>query len=226
MVSIILNTINRYELTKFCVGNALRHAGSKYELLVCDNGSTDSRVVKYIESLNPSYFRKNKGNEGNNQMYNHLIKQTDKDVCIIDNDIALPQGWLAELIRMKDRLEKPGVLGIWCVEKFPEVENGVRPIPRVYGTRYIPRELINTIGYFCEEYGLYGLGDTDYDVRSHLAGFTNAYSANFTSSHLGDDIGERTSYRKMKTDQLKKYSKKLEENLINYRNGTCPLYRK
>ena len=74
MISILLLTIDRYELTKQCVGDALKKAGVEYELLVCDNGSKDKRTIEYIESLNPSYFRKNDENLGIGIMYNHLIR--------------------------------------------------------------------------------------------------------------------------------------------------------
>ena len=47
LVSLLLNTIDRYDLTVKCIGGALANCGySPIELLVCDNGSKDQRVIE------------------------------------------------------------------------------------------------------------------------------------------------------------------------------------
>lgn len=192
LVSILLLTIDRYELTKQCVGKALEEAGIKYELLVCDNGSKDKRTIEYIESLKPAYFRKNKENLGIGAMYNHMMtKAKGAYFCIIDNDIELPKNWLKDAV--EDYGDIDGIIGFKCVEgNNPEY---------VYGTKFFSRLRYEEIGGFDTKFGLYGLEDGDLNKRMIKAGYINGYIGE--SVHLGVGEHDEGEYRKMKDEALK-----------------------
>jgi glycosyltransferase involved in cell wall biosynthesis len=193
MVSILLLTIDRYELTKQCVGNALNNAGTDYELLVVDNGSKDERVIKYIESLKPVYFRKNKKNLGIGCMYNHLSEKAKGEyLCIIDNDIELPNNWLKNAVN--EYKETDGLLGFKCVEG---PNNSY-----VYGTKFISKKKFNEVGKFDEKFGLYGIEDSDLNRKLIDKGLTNRYIG--SSVHLGVGENDTGEYRKMKDEALRK----------------------
>ena len=193
MVSILLLTIDRYELTKQCVGKALKEAGTDYELLVCDNGSKDKRTIKYIESLKPAYFRKNEENLGIGVMYNHLAEKAKGEfICIMDNDIELPKNWLKDAVEDYD--EDDGIIGWQCVEGLSQ--------QYVYGTKFMSKAKFNEVGGFDEKFGLYGLEDTDLNKKMINHGYINNYIGE--SKHLGVDENDSGEYRKMKDEALKK----------------------
>lgn len=225
-VSILLNTIDRYELTQQCVGHALDHTGyDDWELLVCDNGSQDNRTIEYIESLHPVYFRKNGQNQGNYQMLNQLLLRANGDAfCVIDNDIMLPNQWLGQLVDYNQGIPQSGVSGIQCVVKngVPMQINGIEVWGvngAIFGTKFFSRYLLDTIGYFCEDYGFYGLGDSDFGMRAKFAGFANYYLPDMKSQHLGVDEHDAGRYRQMKDKQMKQSRGKLGINLQRYKAG-------
>jgi len=191
MISILLLTIDRYELTKKCVGKALEEAGADYELLVCDNGSKDKRTLDYINSLKPVYFRKNFKNKGIGCMYNFLATKAKGDfICIIDNDIELPSNWLKDAV--ESYKENDGILGWKCVEG-PNKDY-------VYGTKFLSKKRFDEMNGFDEKYGLYGLEDSDLNKRIVEAGYVNRYVGN--SIHLGVGEHDQGEYRKMKDKAL------------------------
>jgi GT2 family glycosyltransferase len=225
-ISILLNTIDRYELTKQCLTAALDRANyDNYELLVCDNGSTDQRVISLVESFQPVYFRQNPKNEGNYQMLNQLMLRADGDAfCVIDNDIMLPESWLFELVRLHEIIPDSGVSGIECVVKNGQEaviagQNVLQTAGAVFGLKFFSKALVDAIGYFCEDYGTYGLGDTDFGMRAQYAGYENYYLAGMKSEHRGVGQYDSGEYRKHKTENIKQHQKVLGKNLRRYRAG-------
>lgn len=191
--SILLLTIDRFELTKKCVGSALQNAGADWELLVCDNGSSDRRVIEYIQSLSPQVHILNKENLGIGRMYNILFSFVRGEyICIIDNDIELPSNWLKDCVNAYTN--KTGMLGFKCVPVLDRPD-------WVFGTKFFSTQRQKEIGSFIE-LSLYGIEDSNYNIRMIQNGYENKYIGE--SKHLGtgeDDTGE---YREMKNREIKK----------------------
>lgn len=210
MVSILLCTIDRYDLTVKCVGKALATAGYAYELLSVDNGSTDMRVVDYVASLNPAYHRLNSMNEGYAPMLNQmLLRAKGEYLCVIDNDIELPEAWLRLLVEANQKIVNSGISGIHCICDLLGVteENGVRVhFQGPYGIKFFNRAVLDKIGYYWEEYSPYGNEDVEMHIRVKMAGFRSYYLAGYTSVHHGNDVGEQSAYRKMKWASLERAS--------------------
>lgn len=225
LVSILLNTIDRWDLTVQCIGTALATAGYPFELLVCDNGSTDQRVIDFILRLKPAYFRQNATNEGCAQMHNQMLLRAKGDYfCLLDNDIAMPPGWLAALVEAYERVSNSGVIGIHSLMELHdqrilraaelilrEGDNApcyvIRPAmpPKedaIFGNRMFGCEVLEKVGYFSEEFGVYGLVDNHYNSRVYASGFINYYIDSHLGQHLGDDVGEASEYRAMKWRSL------------------------
>lgn len=231
IVSILLNTIDRYDLTVKCIGPALETAGYPFELLVCDNGSKDQRTIDYVKSLNPAYLRLNETNEGCGQMHNQmLLRAKGKWFCLLDNDIEIKNhGWLRALVETYEAVPNSGVIGIHsdmlCPEKHAPVDaNGVRifeAVPpkedAVFGTRLFGRAVLEKVGFFCEEYGPYGLVDNEYNSRVHLSGFRNYYIDWPSCYHHGMDVAEQSAYRRMKDESMRQSGVRLVENMKRYR---------
>jgi glycosyltransferase involved in cell wall biosynthesis len=240
LVSLLLNTIDRYDLTVRCVGGALANCGySPVELLVCDNGSRDYRVTDWLLKLNSAYLRINEKNEGCAQMHNQmLLRAAGQYFCLLDNDIELYPGWLSDLVdsyrRMEDAyiagiVRPPGIAAIYTTGLSPEqhpadcLPGGMvfhpAPPPKqdaAFGTRLFDRVVLGRVGYFCEDYGTYGLCDNEYNSRVYSSGFINYYIDGPPANHLGVDVGENSEYRRMKDESLRIAAPKLNANLKRY----------
>ncbi len=230
LVSILLNTIDRFDLTVRCIGGALADCSCKYELLVCDNGSSDRRVVDYVKTL-PGlvYHRLNESNEGCAQMHNQMLLRAKGDYfCLLDNDIELWNGWLDKLVEVYETVELSGIAAIHTTNLSPEQHpaenlNGIVVHPAtppkedaVFGTRLFDRSVLKKVGYFCEDYGPYGLCDNEYNSRVYHSGFVNYYLDGPSAMHLGDDVGESSEYRRMKDESLRVASPKFLDNVRRY----------
>jgi glycosyltransferase involved in cell wall biosynthesis len=211
LVSILMNVIDRFELTQRCVDHALAHTGyGEWELLVCDNGSKDERVIEYERGLSPAYLRLNRENRGNYQMLNQLLLRARGELfCVIDPDIMLPREWLGKLVMANVKIPESGVSGIYTVGRdkgAPITLHGVTVNKRkgaVFGTKLWSRQAFEDVGFFCEEYGPYGLGDSDYGLRMVAVGRVNYYLPGLKADHLGGDVGQNSEYRKVKDRSLK-----------------------
>jgi len=226
LVSLLLLTIDRYDMMQMCIDQALRFTGldpAEVELLVCDNGSQDKRTIEYIAKLNPAYHRLNEKNEGIAAMYNQLMLRAKGEyMCVIDNDILLPNFWLNRLVEYARLIPDTGISGLHCVEGlWPMVITEPNKIQvhygSVFGTKFLTRKLVERVGYFNEEYFPYGFEDADYGERARQAGLYTYYIPQMGSQHVGWDTGNGTPYRKMKDDAMVVNCPKLGVNLDKYR---------
>lgn len=228
LTSILLCTIDRYDLTVQCVGSALAEAsknfGTSFELLHVDNGSVDKRVPEYIAEFNPVYQRLNTDNQGYAPMLNQMLLRAAGDyLCVIDNDILLPPNWLEEMIHANLRIADSGVSSYHCVQDLPAPEyfNGVEVHFResVFGVKFYSRAVIEKIGYYLDEYSPYGNEDVDFNLRCHMAGLKNYYiGGGLRAKHLGDDCASQSPYRQMKWASLKQASLVLDRQSAYYRD--------
>jgi glycosyltransferase involved in cell wall biosynthesis len=209
MVSILLLTLDRLEHTKKYVPQALETAGTPYELLVCDNGSSDPGVNEFIKTLNPKLHIRNHENKGVYTGLNSLLQWATGDYFVkIDNDIELPNNWLKLFTDTYKRIPNAGMAGIHTVELLPDpqVVNGVtiHPSGKTYGTMFWSKKVFDKVGFFNEKFNPYGLGDSEYMVRIEKSGFMNFYLHNVSAVHRGFDGGSPTPYRKMKSASCSK----------------------
>jgi len=232
-VTIVLNVWGgdalRMDITRECLLGAFENAGYQdYEVLACDNGSHNKELHDLVRSLpNLVYFKINKENRGNYQALNQsLLRATSDSFCVIDPDIELPKNWLVELVRHNQAIENSGVSGIHTVAGAGKLQEhaGLKVMARmpggIFGTKFWNRRLMNEIGYFCEDYGIYGFGDADFSKRARLAGFLNYYIEGLSAKHLGHDVGQKNEFRQIKDRELKNSKKaSLTRNSIRYREG-------
>jgi len=218
MVSVLLCTIDRYDITTQCVGPSLACCGEEYELLCVDNGSSDRRVVDYIQTLKPVYHSLNKVNEGYAKMMNQMLLRAEGEfLCVIDNDILLPEDWLMYLVRANKAIPESGVSGIHCLGEIPltEVRNGVSicPLQHPLGIKFFSRRLLNRIGYFDEEFNPYGHEDIAYHLRAQCAGCINYY-VRLGAKHMGEVGSVSPEY-----DEMKRASAERGHALLQMRAG-------
>lgn len=215
MISLLGLTWDRLEVTKHVFTHNLENAGvprEEMELLVCDNGSTDPKVHEFVETLNPVYHRINSKNEGIGHSLNQLYLRSKGDIIVtFSNDIELPNGWAMIAKEYLAAVPNCGIAGFdWGHDSLPAITTqfGVKAhwlnptLNRVFGTWILKRKVIEEIGFFCEDYGPYGIEDTDFNERVNLAGFHSFYMPGVISNHLVNDVGQDTEYRKMKDVSL------------------------
>lgn len=157
-----------------------------------------------------------------------LDNTTNYDAIITcANDIVMPSNWLYEMVTYANAISETGMCGIHCVEdKANAIErNGkmICPTFTAFGNVLIPRKVIDTIGYFNEDYDPYGMQDADFAYRLNKTGFINYYIPHLSSNHIGHDVGQNTEYRRMKDEGLaiadekwKKWTKHYDETQNYY----------
>src|ERR1035437_9771180 len=96
LVSICVVTMDRFELLRQCLVPSLTKAGTPFELLWWDNGSTDHRVNNCMYLLpNLAYARESTTNIGFAPAVNQLLLRSGGEyLCVLDPDMEMPEGWL------------------------------------------------------------------------------------------------------------------------------------
>lgn len=224
-------TIDRFEITKKCWEMNVSNCGfpvEDLEFLVCDNGSTDRRIVEYFRPI-AHYHRVNSGNEGCNKAFNQLYLRSHGDhIVLAGNDIEMPFGWLRTAVDMLAKVMSPGICGFdWGHGGVPPLSerNGVSAhwcnaiLNRVFGTWIMKRQLVEVLGLFHEGYGPYGIEDSDFNERVNRAGFNSFYVPGSKSSHVGGDVGEDSKYRKLKDESLRRNAEMFSDRLSRIAEG-------
>lgn len=223
-VSILLLTIDRYDETRYWVKKALDNAGYPYDLCCADNGSQDKRVIDLVASWNPKVHLLQGFNKGTTQSLNELILLNDSDAYVfIGNDIEMPNDWLKTLVEYAKSIPESGVIGInWRPVEYEKEKIGkliIQKTDRVFGTMFITKKVRNLVGKFCEDYGTYGLWDSDYSIRCEYAGLKNYYINELKSEHRCNDFESESDYRKMKNASISKAQPIFIANVEKYKQG-------
>lgn len=223
-VTILLLCINRSRMTKHYIEDAMRKANYPFELAISDNGSTEPEIFEWCEAQNAKVYFKNGYNYGTAQSLNRMIEANPSDYyAFLGNDIELPNNWLKEMVELAEAIPEHGVIGCdWRSLQYETKEiNGKQfwDTTNVFGDMFISQSLRDKIGKFCEDYGSYGLWDSDYSIRSTMAGRVNMYLKDRHSHHFGNDVGEESPYRKMKDASLHAAQPKFSENRVKYNKG-------
>jgi GT2 family glycosyltransferase len=202
-VSVLYLTINRYPSCINNLKNNLNKCGlppEEYEILWCDNGSTQPEVITGMSAMNRlAYAHVNKENCGISRMLNQLILRSHTEyVMQLGNDYDMPDKWLKALVDKAASTPGTGMIGIaWSHDHVHP--SGVQPIENpLFGCKLKTRAMLDEVGAFDEKLHCYGLEDSDYHIRSVLAGFKNYYLPGYISKHLGGDTNVVPEYRQMK----------------------------
>ena len=210
-VSICLLTIDRYQMTRYCLDNLLSKAGierNEIELLILDNGSKDKRVIEYCKSIANVFIQEPK-NIGVSKGFNKLFRKAKGEfICTIGNDITIDNNWLKDLIHYNSTIKNSGISAIYCLLDKGIYNNKLNVfVPSsglVYGIALWNKLLMDKIGGFDESLNGYGYEDSQFCFRAFKTGYMNYYIPDQYSTHLGEDMNQDSEYRKKKDDNLKK----------------------
>ncbi len=234
LVSFLFVTYNRFDFLKqtwerlFEVTPQISELNC--EFIFVDNAS-EEKVRKWLLSQE-AWVVFNPSNLGIAPARNQALALSRGDpIVMIDPDILLPEGWFEKAL---DVLSLPaiGFTGVSEEEHTYHILNieGVEVEIKqgnIAGVWVIPRQTLELLGFFNEEYLFYGGEDSDYGIRIILAGLFNTYVPHMKGVHLGakDGVysGTKSDYVQMKAKwwdlNMALYQKRAEE----YREGKKPI---
>ena len=156
-------------------------------MTVVDNGSTDG-TREYLQGLKKEGIITNlillDENVGVAKASNLAWSQEPEAEYYMkfDNDIVIQKpNWLERMVEVIDASPDLAMVGYNFEPKsYPiQIINGqqVRPKTGNLGGAcvLIPKRTEKKLGFWCEDYGLYGEEDADYGVRINLSGLKHAY---------------------------------------------------
>jgi len=180
-------TYDRIAFTRKAIDALIRHTHHPHVLTVVDNASRDGTQA-YLRELKRKGVIRNllllPENIGVARASNLAWSQEPAAAHYLklDNDIVIQKpGWLDMMVDVIDRLPELGAVGYnFESSSFPVQDvRGCRIRPKagnLGGACYlVPRRAHERLGFWCEDYGLYGEEDADYSARLTLAGLKNAY---------------------------------------------------
>ena len=255
-VNICMVTFNRLEFTKSAIASILEFTCYPHVITVVDNGSTDG-TVEYLRAIKQEGIITNlvllEENVGVAKASNLAWSQEPEAKYYLkyDNDIVIQKpDWLSQMVDVIDHLPELGAIAYNFEPKSYEVQrvNGYSIRTKKSGNLngaciLIPNRTERILGYWCEDYGLYGEEDADYGERIILAGLKNVYmedeaigvhlpagraahieATTFKASDGVEELQFR-EYREFKDSLREKNVKgEFKRNVDIYRAGQKPLY--
>ncbi|MBI1745459.1 MAG: glycosyltransferase family 2 protein [Acidobacteria bacterium] len=236
-VNVSIVTFNRLSYTQRCIESFRKSADYPYVITVVDNGSTDG-TVEWLQ-----------GQKQNRLIKNLILHPENRGVAVaandgwaaedcayymkLDNDMLIKkQSFLGPMVKVLDDAPKVGAVAYnleptsYAVQQIDTMR--LRPKNGNLGgcCILIPKRTHERLGFWCEDYGLYGEEDTDYGFRIILAGYLNGYMEDESAViQMCEDAD--LDYRKFKDQQRERnWSEqgRFKENMLAYVQGTKPLY--
>lgn len=203
------------------------------------NGPMPPEVAKDWLNVEWDAFNQRPENVGIAKAYNDDYRNSSAPYLVfMDDDIEYEQDWLKDLLGTYKRLMlvpgfRPGQLSI---EVGVGIHGGAYLTPPLtittprgpvtvinagflFGPRMLHRSRLETVGQFCEEYGLYGSEDCDLCVRLTCAGFKNCYLTNQHGNNTSKEYADTPEVNQMKADMQKKYNGLYLKNCQKYLSG-------
>lgn len=200
-VSLVILTWNRWKSVHESLSKNIERAGYPIrEIINVDNGSSDFFRQKFKGIFHPSVQVLHQENQGVARGYNRgLALATSSHVVITGCDRVLPDGWLATWVNAFEKIPNTGVVACYTgphEERYrghPTELNGVqiqRAIP--VEARMHSRDFLHLVGYFREDFGLYGFEDAEWSDRAERRAKENGFINYILPSmpravHLPDD---------------------------------------
>ncbi|HUA69281.1 MAG TPA: glycosyltransferase [Candidatus Saccharimonadales bacterium] len=214
LVSIIILAMNQLAHTRACLESIAAHTTVLHEVIVVDNGSTDS-TLEFLGEWQASHKNcvviRNKSNRGfaggNNQ---GLSIARGGYLVLLNNDTIVTRGWLDKLLAVFDRHPGVGIVGpvsnsvsgpqlvkeasydnLQAIPAFAEQWSRQHrgqslEVGRAVGFCLVAKhEVIDAIGGLDERFGSGNFEDDDFCIRARLAGFKIRVAQDVFIHHTG-----------------------------------------
>ena len=191
VVNITMPVFNRYELTQLSIISLNKMNRSiPFSINVVDNGSEKQlrdRLIRFKEEgliQNLFILEKNYGvscacNIGFKSLDAQFYLKCDNDIIIKDENFIVKLLYMYQQVNRMSTLG-PALLNEWIINnpeiictKYAKLALCKSNLPG--GALLIPKVIIDILGYFSEDYNLYGADDGDYGLRMNMAGFNQYY---------------------------------------------------
>jgi GT2 family glycosyltransferase len=233
-ISIIVPVFNKIETTVKCI-DAIRqrNAGSSFEIIIVDNGSTDEtrEVFTLRAGLKPAptYIR-NSENLGVAKAFNIGADAAKYDIfCFMHNDVFIfKDHWIAALQDFIVRIPNAGVVGLYGAKTLRKdgsfrgktIVHAKKNNPAIHGSfekvavvdgllMTMKKTAFKKTGGFCEDFGVHYY-DKDISMRAMKSGFDNyilsipfEHECNTTRSQINKDDLVRDAARNKFTGMWK-----------------------
>ena len=186
IVNVTVTSFNRCQSTLNCI-NALKKTDCDgWHLTVVDNNSVDGSVeclrALHAEGIIDSLLlcKRNMGvavaaNLGWAAVPAQYYVKLDNDVEVLRPD------WLTTLLQTAQSAPDIGCVGYYIEDAWPDVPEGAASFAVEYSVGsciLVPQATHEVLGFWNEDYGLYGIEDSDFSSRLKAAGLKNLYMAN------------------------------------------------
>jgi glycosyltransferase involved in cell wall biosynthesis len=217
-VSIVVRTWNRAPLLRGALASLIsqNYPHDCYEIVVSDDGSTDDTptvVREFASSAPPRVEYMRQAHTGANAARNAGIAVAGGDlICVVDDDIEAPPGWLRAMTEGAARHPAAECLGgpirtrivgrqpRFCGrETIEETELDLGPHDTIGPLLWSPnmavrRSALETVGHFRDDHPVYG-DEVEWEQRLIGAGGITAYIADAWLWHRVGNL-VRTSFRR------------------------------
>ncbi len=233
--SIIIPNWNTRELLENCINSIIKHT-KYYEIIIIDNGSTDSSV-EYLQSLNIANLKVifNKTNLGFSKANNQGAElAVGKYLCFMNSDIIVGANWLDEMYKTFANISNCGAVGPlanpdgFCVIqnkkiKYPQHKNqfdtDVCANHLIGFCILLPKQLFEEINGWAEDFALGNFEDTFLSVKiRYLANKKLAISVKADVLHLQPSatfIKNNVNYQDTYNKNKEIFLRKIQELNIN-----------
>jgi len=154
-------------------------AGIPFDAILVTNGYQNPVPFPFVHAVN--HFENVGIAKGVNPAFRWAYQSGYDYVCTMADDIIEPQGWLKTRLEVMQRY-RAGIVAI-----SPETNHLHAHHAEVIGNTLISRQCFEKIGYWNEEFGMYGPVDLDYNARARGAGLSVMYAPG-GSVHLNTPV--------------------------------------
>lgn len=187
-VNICTVTYNRLDFTRQYIDALVRTTDFPHVITIIDNNSQDG-TSEYLKELKRNGIIKNlvllDENVGVAKAAN-LGWSLEPDAAYylkLDNDIVIGKnGWLSRMVETIEGISSLGAVACnfepasYPLQVIEGLPIRIKPEGNLGGACIlIPRRTHDLLGFWSEDYGLYGEEDYDYGIRIRLAGLENGY---------------------------------------------------
>ena len=182
LVSLIIPLYNQLHYTQQCLASILKFSPMPYEVILIDNGSQDG-TQEFVRTVKATVIS-NQTNLGCAKAWNQGVRRARGEIIgILNNDIVVSEGWLANLVAFMERtghgIVSPAAreghldydLNAYAQEFVRRCSKASRP--EIYGACMLfDRKVFDRVGLFDEAFSYGGCEDVDFQWRAEQAGFS------------------------------------------------------